>query len=236
MPTSSDGSSRGLLLRAIAGTMIAAAALAIVILLLGDFGGTGGRVLLTTVVLAAHGALGVPSAVLHDQRRLSWLALAGAVLVAGNAALNVAGIWLNTDSELLGKATGTLWALTIATVATTGLAAWRRRHPLFFPSIAFAYLAAALTILGIWVEPEGAIYFRLLGIVVVLTVLLFALQPLLLRARRERTPRPLRLVDETGGTVDVVVEADSLSEAAERAIRDAERQGMRVRSVEFLRR
>jgi hypothetical protein len=67
-------------------------------------------------------------------------------------------------------------------------------------------------------------------------VLLVALQPLLLRARRERTEQPLRLVDESGETFDVVVEAESLAEAAERAIRDAERHGRHVRSVELLRR
>lgn len=234
MPTFTTRSSRRLVLLAVAVTMIAAAALAIGILLLGDFGGTEGRILLTTVILAAHGALAVPTAVLHDQGRLSWLALAGATLLAVNAVLNVAGIWADTDSEILGKVTGTAWTLTIATVATTGLVAWGGRHRLLVPSIALAYLAASMTVFAIWAEPEQGIYFRLLGTVVVLTVLLMALQPLLLRARRERTARTLRLVDDTGETVDVVIEADSLAEAAARAIRDAERQGRHVRSVELL--
>jgi hypothetical protein len=236
MPTLTNTSSRRLLLLGVAGTMIAAAALAIGILLFGDFGGTEGRILLTTLILAAHGVLAVPTAILRDQRRLPWLALAGAGLVAGNAVVNVTGVWANADSELLGKLTGTVWMLTTATVATTALVAWRRRHRLFAPSIALVYLAAAMTIAGIWVEPEEGVYFRLLGAVLVLTVLLVALQPLLLRARRERTKQALRLVDETGETVEVVVEAESPAEAAERAIRDAERQGRHVRSVELLRR
>jgi hypothetical protein len=145
-------------------------------------------------------------------------------------------IWLNTDSELLAKLFATVWALTIATVVTTGLAAWRRRHRLFLPSIALVYLAAGMIVVGVWAELGQSIYFRILGTVVVLAVLLVGLQPLLLRARRERVEQPLRLVDETGATVDVMVEAESLAEAAERAIRDAERAGRHVRSVELLRR
>ena len=237
MPTHTTGSSRRLVLLAVAVTMIAAAALAIGILLLGDFGGTEGRILLTTVLLAAHGALAVPAAILSDRGRLPWLALAGGLLVAGNAAVNVAGIWANTDSERLGKVTGSSWTLTIATVVTIGLLAWGGRHPLRIPSVALAYLVAALMVLGIWTEPERGIYFRLLGALAVLTVLLVALQPLLVRARREPAARRrLRVVDETGETVDVVVEADSLAEAAGRAIREAEREGRHVRSVELLQR
>lgn len=228
------GSTGRVLLLAVAGAMIAAAALAIAILLFGDFGGTEGRILLTTVLLAVHGALGVPSALLRDRRRLPWLVLAGVGLVAAAAALNVVAVWLEPDSEPFGKTVGTAWALLVPTVVTSALAAAPRRHRLFVPSAALGYLAASLLIVALWAEVDDGAFLRALGALVVLAVLLVALQPLLLRAQRQRVLRPLRLVDEAGEVTDVVVAADSPAEAAARAIRDAERAGRRVRSVELL--
>lgn len=228
------GSTGRVLLLAVAGVMIAAAALAIGILLFGDFGGTEGRILLTTVLLAVHGALGVPSAILRDRRRLPWLVRAGVALVAAAAALNVAAVWLEPDGETFGKSVGTAWALLVPTVVTSALAAAPRRHRLFVPSTALGYLAGSLLIVALWAEVDDGAFLRALGAVVVLLVLFVALQPLLLRAQRQRVLRPLRLVDETGEAIDVVVAADSPADAAARAIRDAERAGRSVRSIELL--
>jgi hypothetical protein len=235
MVTSGRGKAtrRTTLLLAVAAAMIAAAVLAIGILLFGDFGGTEGRILLTTVLLAVHGALAVPAAVLWDQRRLPVLAIACAVVVAVAAALNIVGVWWNDDSQTFGKLVGTAMFLAVPTVATTALAT-RPRHRLFLPSVGFMYLSAALAIGAVWSETEREGYLRVLGAAVVLAVLLVALQPLLLRVRRDEIERPLRVVDDAGRTVDVVVRADSLAEAAARAIRAAEREGRHVRSVELI--
>jgi hypothetical protein len=221
------------LLLAVAAAMTAAAALAIGILLFGDFGGTEGRVLLTTLLLAVHGALAVPAAVLWDQRRLPGLAAACSAAVAVAAALNIGGVWWNGDSEIYGKLTGTAMLVAVPTVAATALAT-RPRHGLFLPSVGLMYLSGALAIGAIWSETESESYFRALGVAVVLSVLLAALQPLLLRARRDEVECPLRLVDDTGQAVEVVVRADSLADAAARAIRAAEREGRHVRSVELI--
>lgn len=224
---------RRTLLLGVAAAMTSAAALAIGILLFGDFGGTEGRVLLTTVLLAVHGALAVPAAVLWDQRRLPGLALACAVVVAVAAVLNIIGVWWSSDSQTFGKVLGTAMILAVPTVATTALAT-RPRHRLFFPSVGLMYLSAGLATGAIWSETAREGYLRVLGTAVVLAVLLVALQPLLLRLRRDEVERPLRLVDDTGTTVDVLVRADSLADAAARAIREAEREGRHVRSVELI--
>ena len=221
------------LLLAVAVAMTAAAALAIGILLFGDFGGTEGRILLTTVLLAVHGALAVPAAILWDQRRLPGLAVACVVTVAVAAALNIGGVWLNGDSDTYGKLVGTAMLLALPTVATTALAT-RPRHRLFLPSVGLMYLSAALAIGAVWSQTQREGYFRVLGVAVVLAVLLVALQPLLLRVRRDEVDRPLRVVDDTGRAVEVVVRADSLADAAARAIRAAEREGRHVRSVELI--
>lgn len=225
------GGRRSLLL-AVAGLMCVAAALAISILLLGDFGGTEGRILGTTLLLAVHGALAVPAAILWDQRRLAALAAACAGLAALAATLNVAALWSNSG-DTFGKAIGTVIFFLIATVVTAALAT-RPLHRLFPASVALAAVAAAMATAAVWTETQQEGYLRLLGAIVVLDVLLVALQPVLLRARRTRATLPLRVVDTSGCTADVSVQAESLAAAVAQAIRDVERRGSHVRSVEVL--
>jgi hypothetical protein len=225
------GGRRSLLL-AVAGLMCVAAALAIGILLLGDFGGTEGRILGTTLLLAVHGALAVPAAILWDQRRLAALAAACAGLAALAATLNVVALW-SDSGDTFGKAIGTVMFFLIATVVTTALAT-RPLHRLFPASVALAAVAASMATAAVWTETEREGYLRLLAAIVVLDVLLVALQPLLLRARRTRATLPLRVVDTSGRSTDVSVQAESLAAAVAKAIRDVERRGSQVRSVEVL--
>jgi len=228
---------RTILLLAVVALMCAAAALAIGILLLGDFGGTEARILGSTLLLAGYGVLTVPAAILWDQHRLPALATAVAALAVLAASLNLAGIWWEglSDEPLLGKTNGAATFFLVASVVTAALAA-RPRHRLFSVSIALAFIAAAMATAAIWTETEREGYLRLLGAVVVLDVLLVALQPLLMRARDNQTPRQLRIADMSGRTTEVTVEADSLANAAAKAIRIAEHQGRHVRSVEVLER
>ena len=226
--------SRALLL-VVAALMCVAAALAIGILLLGDFGDTEGRVLTTTFLLAVHGVLAVPAAILRDQRRFPALAVLVAVLAALAATLNTVAVWSEDVGDQFGKVLGTVMILLVPTVVTAALAG-RPRHRLFLPSVALAAVVAALAAAAIWAEIQRSGYLRLLGALVVLYVLLVALQPLLVRLGKNEVPRPLRLVDTLGRTSEVEVEADSVAEAVARAIRRLERQGAHVRSIEVLER
>ena len=232
-PTQMTGS-RALLL-VVAALMCAAAALAIGILLFGDFGDTEGRVLTTTFLLAAHGALAVPAAILWDQRRFPGLAAVVAVLAAIAATLTTVAVWSEDVGDQFGKTLGTVMVFLVVMVVTAALAA-RPRHLLFLPSVALGFVVATMATVAIWAEIERSGYLRLLGALVVLCVLLVALQPLLLRLGRQRVARPLRLVDAFGRTSEVEVEADSVADAVARAIRGLERQGAHVRSVEVLER
>ena len=224
--------SRALLL-VVAALMCAAAALAIGILLLGDFGDTEGRVLATTFLLAAFGALAVPAAILWDQRRLPALAALVAVLAALGATLNTVAVWWEGAGDQLGKAIGTVMVLLAVAVVTAALAA-RPRHRLFLPSVALGCLVATMATVAIWAEIESSPYFRLLGALVVLEVLLVALQPVLLRLRRAQAERPLRIADSSGRTIDVAVRSASLAEAVASAIRSVESEGGHVRTIEIL--
>lgn len=63
---------------------------------------------------------------------------------------------------------------------------------------------------------------------------LFALQPLLLRLRRERADRSLRVADTAGRTVELTVRSASLADAVASAVRHVESEGRRVRTLEIL--
>ncbi len=226
--------SRALLL-VVAALMCAAAALAIGILLLGDFGDTEGRVLVTTFLLAVHGTLAVPSAILRDQRRLPALAALVAGLASLAATLTTVAVWWEDPGDDFGKTIATVVILLVVAVVTAALAT-RPLHRLFLPSVALAGVVAALATVAIWGEVERSWYLRLLGALIVLYVLLVALQPLLLRLGREQVAQPLRLVDTSGRTSEVEVEAGSVADAVAHAIRGLERQGGHIRSVEVLQR
>jgi hypothetical protein len=94
-------------LLAVAALLTVAAALAIGILLFGDFGSTEGRILATTALLAGYGLFCLPAAMLHDRRQAPLLA-------AGVAAL---ALWADLDSERYGRAFGALVVLNVLLVA-----------------------------------------------------------------------------------------------------------------------
>jgi hypothetical protein len=83
-------------------SLAATAALAIGVLLLGDFGDTEGRLLATTLAISVCGLLALPAAALLEQGRSAVLAVA---LIALTAATFVAFdyvLWLAEDSAITG--------------------------------------------------------------------------------------------------------------------------------------
>jgi len=237
------GRGKRALLRAIVASLTTTALLAIGILLFGHFGQTESRILTTTMLLAGFGLLALPAGFLFDQGRLTGLAWVVLALASAGFALSVALVWTGDDPpEELAKTAATIAALAVASTQVAALAARRtNRDPesvrlLFLASTALALVLASLVGLAVWAEIGSSGFYRALGAVVVLDVLLVALHPILLRARRRQVPQPLRIVDTSGRTTEVTVEADSLAHAAEKAIRTAERQGRHVRSLEVLER
>jgi MFS family permease len=217
----------------------ASAALAIAILLFGDFGETEGRILWTTALLAGYALLALPASMLVDQRRLPALAAAGLALAAAGAALAVAAIWMEESSDAHGKAIGTVSSFLVASAQVSALVLRRPERDralvrgLFVASSVLAAVVAAMIAVLLWAEIDSERYGRALGALVVLDVLAVALQPTLARVRPKVTPFALRLVLDTGESVDVEVAASDLASAAARAIRDAERHGRRVSKLEL---
>lgn len=96
-----------LVLLAVASLLTAAAALAIGILLFGDFGSTEGRILATTALLAGYGLMTLPAAILRDQRRAAGLTGALVALAVAAASLTTVAVWTD-EADVLGKAIGTV--------------------------------------------------------------------------------------------------------------------------------
>jgi len=226
-----------ILLLGVAGLLSATALLAIGILLAGHFGRTQGRILGSTALLAGYGLLALPAAVLLDQGRSRRLALASASLAAAGAAVALAGIW--TDSETLGKTVGSITAFALAGTQISALTARRdgadpavvRR--LFAVSCGLVLVAASCFAVFIWIQPNGSLFPRLVGSLVVLDLLLVALQPILARARPPAQVHRFHVMLASGESLDVTVEGGDLASAAAKAIRSAERSGRRVAALEI---
>ncbi len=225
MAAHANAGSRRMVLLGVAALLSFAAALAIGVLLFGDFGSTEGRVLATTAALAGYGLLALPAAMLYDRRRLPGLAVGVTVLACCAAVTVIALIWNPDAPESLGKSVATANAWLIATVQAAALSLRRQpRDPaavrrLFAVSTALVVaLAGALTAV-LWAEIDSAGVARVLGSMLVLDVLLVALQPILARARPAQRAQRIRVELESGDAVELEIEAPSRAAAAARAIR-----------------
>ena len=233
-------STRRLLLSAVAAVLTLTALLAIGILLFGRFGETEGRILGTTIFLAAFGLLSLPAAILLDQKRLPRLAALLFALSVAGFALATAGVWIGDPPEAFGKLTVTAIAFGLAAAQTGALAARRREDDtrplrlLFAGSTGLAFVLAAVGSAAVWVEVDSQLFLRVFGAAVVLDVLLVALQPVLALLRRPQRQYVLHLRLDENGELDVTVEASSLAHAAARAIDDAEHAGAAVVAVEVV--
>jgi hypothetical protein len=233
-------SGKRLVLGTVAVLLSGAAALAIGILLFGDFGTTEGRILASTALLAGYGLLTLPAAILQDRRRLPLLAAAVAALAAAAAATSLAAVWQHDPSEIFGKTIGTLtcWLF----VATQASALWLRRgeqdppavRRLFAASCVVACALAVVFTVLLWGEIDSELVGRIIGSLVVLDALLVALQPIFARARPATSIQRLRLVVAPDETVELSVEARDAAEAVSRAMRSLEREGRRVVLVELV--
>jgi hypothetical protein len=226
------------LLLAVAGLLSVSGAIAVGILLFGEFGETEGRVLATTGLLAAYGLLALPAAMLVDRRRLPVLAVLVLTLAVAGALLAVSAVWRSSPSDAHGNAVGTVTAFLVASAQVSALVL---RHPngdrtlvrwLFALSCLFAAVAAAMFTVVVWAEIDSERYARVLAAVVVLDILAVALQPTLARARPHAITIPLRLLLESGEAREVRVLAPDLAAAAADAIRQSEREGHRVVRLE----
>jgi hypothetical protein len=223
-------------------SLSAAALLAMGILLFGDFGETEGRILGTTAFIAGYGLLALPAGILFDQRRHQALAALVVGLASSGLVLALAGIWTTDAPEALAKAMVTVTVAAVAGTQTAALAARAGPHDprlvrrLFRFSVALALLLASLVAAAIWLEVGNQVFLRIVGALAVLDVLMVVLQPVLALLKPSGDRHRLLVQVEGREPIEMAVEATDLATAAAKAIRAAEREGLRVRGVERLER
>jgi hypothetical protein len=220
-------------------SLAATAALAIGVLILGDFGDTEGRVLATTLAISIVGLLGLPAAVLLEQGRASVLAGATIALAAAAFVTFEYVLWLADDAEGGWKLVGTLVTATAASTQISALTTRTRAgdrqsvRAVYVSAIGLVLLVGALVINAIWNEVESGGYYRALAALAVLNVFLLVLQPLLRRLDSEaRGGFKVRIATEQGGVEELELTGRDFADAVARAIRKVERDGRRVTRVE----
>jgi hypothetical protein len=211
---------RVLVIAAVA-SLSATAAIAIVVLLFGDFGDTEVRILGTTLAISLYSLLTLPGAILLERRVAEPLAWATIVAAAAGFVLALVAIWAADDSDTAWKLVGTTTAIAAALTQISALTSRRREDDtpalrgIYFAVCALAALLAALATVAIWKEIDSEGFYRALGALAVLDVFLVVLQPLLRRLRG------------TGATSTRVV-LEGTPEQIDEALRRLEGSGVRI--------
>jgi hypothetical protein len=167
--------------------LVVAALVALAAIVKGDFSETDGRILLTLAAVLYTGGAALAGLALVDRgtaRRLGWI-IAGAA--PGGLALMAWGVWsfvFEGGNELPSKlAWSAVIALAAGLIATTSLLLTRRITlvRLAIAAGAVSALAAALSIVGIWVEPDSDAFVKALAVLWILAALAYFLVPVLQR-------------------------------------------------------
>jgi len=238
---------RRLLLTATVVALSLTALVAIFALLARDFGDTQLRILATTAGFGLASLIAMRGTVLLDQGRHRSLARAVIILSAVSFLLELVAVWVATDSAAAWKS----YVCAIAAAAALGQIAGMlaRIRPTDPPSIGALVLSAsicavvlaAMAILAALAEIDDAGYYQLFGVIAVLDVLAFVLQPVVRRLGAPAPPPKVR-ADPTGsGFVCVLadgrrIEHDAgsdLPNAVASALRGLHERGERVARIEL---
>jgi hypothetical protein len=206
------------------GSLGLSAAVAIVVLLFGDFGETEGRILGTTFSISVASLLALPGTVLLERQRQLLVAATNVALTLVAFVLALALLWIWEDAETLWRVLGSFLAAAVASTQWGALTL--RRRPGDSDGIRLTYIAAcvlaavlaAMVVITIWAEIGADSYYRVLGALAVLNVFLVVLQFLLRRLGRPSGGREARIVVDDGD-----------HEAVADAVRRLEAAGLRVR-------
>lgn len=170
-----------------AAILVAAALVALTAVLRGDFSETDGRILATLAALLYTGGAALAGLALVDRGRarlLGWLVVAASPACLGFV---LWGVWSfafeGGDRDPARAAWSAVLALLAGLVATTGLLLARACAlvALAYGAGATAALAATLSIVGIWTEPESDTFAELVAASWILAGLAYLLVPVLQR-------------------------------------------------------
>jgi hypothetical protein len=189
-----------------AAILVAAALVALVAVLRGDFSDNDGRILVTLGALLYTGGAALAGLALVERgpaRPLGWLVVAAAPV---SLALVVWAVWSfafdgggNDTADKL--AWSSVLALLAGLIATTALLLARRRETVVLATAAagLAGVAAGFSIVGVWSEPSADAYVKVVAVLWILTVLSYFLAPIVQRftsAGANREQRILAVLDD----------------------------------------
>jgi hypothetical protein len=220
--------------------LCASALLAIGILLLGEFDETQARILLTTGLVGLVSLLALPGGVLLDRGRHAPLAWTLICLAVFSLVIAMNLTWGDADSENLWRVAGSAAALTGALSQTATVTSRRRAtdpsgvRTLFLLSLGSVCLLALLVLTAIWNEVDDESFYRFLGAVAVLNLLLVLLQPAARRLSRTSTAAPSAQTREDTQRLAFVLRGTPSEAAVEQARQALERGGATVERVDRL--
>jgi hypothetical protein len=164
------------------------AAFGIIAILTGKFGSFEIRIILTTVTISAASICALASGALWEGRGRRILPVAGIVLAVIAAVLLITGIWLEPSATQFWKLTASLGVLAAATAhaCLLSLAKLARRFSwASVTTLAAIYLLAFLIVLSIYIEPQGDLGFRLIGVTAIVVAALTIMIPIFHRLSRD---------------------------------------------------
>ena len=182
----------------VAMTLIALnALLAIIILIGGEMGETGGRILATSLLATGTALLVMVLVPAVSDGRIGFvphLAIAGAVV--GFVIVTI-GIWTETDAEFGWKIAGTAYNIAVAGAAAALLAALPvegRARWVATATLGAVGIAALMIVAAIWVEIDSDMYWRVFSVLGVLVAAGALSIPIL---HRSASAVPTELAEET---------------------------------------
>lgn len=171
-----------------AAIVVAAALVALAAVVKGDFSDTDGRILITLTALLYTGGAAICGLALVDRGRarlLGWTVTSAAPVCFGFIAwASWSFVFDGGGNETAAKlAWSAVLVLLSGLIATTGLLLARRSALAGLAAVAgaLAALAAAVSVVGIWAEPNSESFVKALAVLWILAALAYFLVPILQR-------------------------------------------------------
>lgn len=181
MPTAQPISIRGAFLAALIASLSVSALIAIFVFLLGDFGETEIRLLITTLTIGGYSLTGLCGSVLYDRREYIPLAFAGIMVSITGFLFTVGAIWFYDSDEVWNWVA--IFAILAFSIAHSSLLLFARSDKNLVNYLLTATIASivivALMLIHLVFDDVDEFYFRLLGVFAVLDVLGTIVTPIL---------------------------------------------------------
>lgn len=179
------------------GFLVLTALVAIISVLIGEFGEIQAKILGTCLAISACSICAMACAAFMEKRKATKLGLAGIALSVGWSSLAIIGMWAEIHEDEYWKTVATLavCAVAFAHGFLLLLPELARRHRwIQVTTLAFIGILAAQIVIGMWAEIDDETYLRLLTVVAIMVVLGTLVVPILMKFGQGAKPRNDRLV------------------------------------------